>query len=81
MIDEVRQKVYRMQNPKKIRSTAPQRIAKSKAEKRCSAGEADGSTRLFFFRDILYTLYNKMKSSIAGITNNKLRRHSGGKKE
>ena len=59
MIDEARQKSIQNAESKKIRSTAWQGIAKSKAEKRCSAGEADGSTRLFFFRDILYTLYNK----------------------
>ena len=58
MIDEARQKVYRMQNPKK---DAEQSAAKKRKNEMQSggafAGRADGSTRLFFFHNILYTLY------------------------
>ena len=81
MIDEVRQKVYRMQNPKRYGTRRGKELQKARPRSGAVQEKQTGRHGCFSFKTFCIHYTIKKKSSISSITNNKFRRHSGGKKE
>lgn len=81
MIDEVRQKVYRMQNPTRYGARRGKELQKARRRSGAVQEKQTGRHGCFSFTTFCIHYTIKTKSSISSITNNKFRRYAGGKKE